>query len=180
MYNIFSILAFLPLIEIVGFVVIGGDIGLGWTLLWLLGDTLLGVHLLKLAGSGAWLRARGTAADDLFQLEDAFDSLCLMTAGLLLLFPGFISDFFAVPFLLAPVRTWLFGRNKANPNSFMRRFTRQTEGFRAWTYTRTHGGQAQAHNDIIDAEFRRVDGAAPLGQERDAADESDEHWPPRP
>ncbi|MBI1214736.1 MAG: hypothetical protein GC185_02830 [Alphaproteobacteria bacterium] len=181
MYNIFSLITLMPLIEIIGFVVIGGKIGLGWTMLWLLADTMLGVKLLKMAGSGAWLRPRPGEDDDLFQVEDAFDSLCLMIAGLLLLFPGFISDFIALPFLLSPVRHWLFGRSKANPDSFMRRFTRDTEGFRTWTYSRTHSERhARGRHETIDAEFRRIDGNDTLNRPRDAQDEADENWPPRP
>ena len=175
MNNIFSLIALLPVLEIIGFVVIGGHIGLGWTLLWLLADTIAGVHLLKLAGSGAMLRPRPGGDDELFQVEDAFDSLCLMIAGLLLLFPGFISDFFALPFLFPPVRHWLFGRSRGNPDSFMRRFTRDTEGFRTWTYTRTTRGDGPGH-ETIEAEFHRIETDAPLPPGLD----DDEDGPERP
>jgi UPF0716 protein FxsA len=184
MYNALSIFSLLPLLEIIGFVMIGGKIGLGWSMLWLLADTMIGIRLLKAVGTRPWLRPRPEENDDFFQIEDAFDSLCLMIAGLLLVFPGFISDFIAVPFLFPPIRRWLFGRAKANPDSFMRSFTQNTQGFRTWTYrASTGGGRSAPRQDTIEAEYTRIDGDGALPREdhpRDARDDADENWPPRP
>ncbi len=146
MYIFFMPLLLLPLIEIIGFLTIGVHIGLLWTLAWLCGSTTLGFYLLRAAGSGALRRAR-MGGEDVFQLEDAFDSLCLVIAALLLIFPGFISDFIAVPFMLAPFRHWLWGRAKNNPDGFMRR------SYRQWTYTAKDG---KTHT-VIDGEYTQVD-----------------------
>jgi UPF0716 protein FxsA len=146
MYIFLRPLLFLPLIEIIGFVTIGPRLGFFMTLLWLFAATTLGFYLLRIGGSGALRRAKETK-DDVFQLEDAFGSLCLLIAALLLIFPGFISDFIAIPFMLAPFRHWLFGRAKADPDSFMRR------GYRTWTDAQNGTRQ----NTTIEGEFRRVD-----------------------
>ena len=147
MYIFFMPLLFLPLIEIIGFLTIGAHIGFIWSLIWLTGSTMLGFYLLRTGGSVAWRRAR-TKDDDLFAIQDAFDSLCVLIAALLLIFPGFISDFIAVPFLLAPVRHWLFGRAKSDPDSFMRR------GYRSWSETKPRGTPTQT---TIEGEYRKID-----------------------
>ena len=148
MYIFFMPLLFLPLFEIIGFIVIGAHIGFILSLVWLCGSTMLGFYLLRTAGSGALRRARDQG-DAVFQLQDAFDSLCLIIAAVLLIFPGFISDFIAIPFLLAPFRHWLFGRAQTNPDSFMRK------GYRSWTTTGPDGETKT--QTIIEGEFRHVD-----------------------
>jgi UPF0716 protein FxsA len=111
-------LLFLPVLEVIGFFAVVAHIGFLLSMLWLFGSTMLGMYLLRTGGLTALRRAK-EKSDDVFQLEDAFDSLCTLIAALLLIFPGFISDFIAVPFLLAPFRHWLFGRAKTDPDSFM-------------------------------------------------------------
>jgi UPF0716 protein FxsA len=142
-------LLLLPLLEIIGFFVAVAHIGFLLSFLWLCGSTMLGFYLLR-TGTSAWQRNRDKG-DGIFQLEDAFDSLCVAIAALLLIFPGFVSDFIAVPFLLAPFRHWLFGRLKDNPNNMFR------EGYRSWSDT--HGKTTQT---VIDGEFRRLDDTAQL------------------
>lgn len=158
MYKLFAPLSWLPLIELIGFFVIGGKIGFFLSLLWLIGSTMLGFWLLMHGGMLAMARA-GEQENELFAAQEAFDSLCLLIAALLLIVPGFISDFIAIPFILAPFRHWLFGRSKRE-DSFMRRFTRQSRDFRQWTYTKTRttgDAAAPAPSQTIEGEFRRVD-----------------------
>lgn len=153
MYMFLSPLAFLPLIEIIGLFVIGGEIGFLWSVIWLVGATMLGFRLLRMSV----LVPLPEEEDGFFAAREAFDSLCLMIAGLLLIFPGFVSDFFAVPFILSPFRHWLFGRAK-DKDSFMRRFTKQSRGFRQWTYAHTRrNGESERRETVIEGEFRRVD-----------------------
>lgn len=159
MYIFFAPFLFLPLIEIIGFVSIGSRIGVFATLLWLTCSTMLGFHLLRTGGLGAWTRARNRN-NDAFMIQDAFDSLCALIAAILLIFPGFISDFIAVPFLLAPFRHWLFGRSKAE-DSFMRK------GYSSWTRTSKTGtdGKTTTSETIIEGEFRRVDDTPKLPEQ---------------
>jgi len=149
--NIFlTLLVLLPLFEIAGFVVIGGEIGLGTTLLWLLGSAALGVWVLRGQG-GIWSRVQ-TADDDLFVVEGMFDALCVLAAGLLLVFPGFISDFLALPLLLPPVRRLIFRQIQKSPDGFIRRNVR-------FSQTTRHGGTTET--TIIEAEYSEIDPAAP-------------------
>ncbi|MDE1151937.1 MAG: FxsA family protein [Micavibrio sp.] len=154
MFAFLSPLAYLPLAEIAGFIIIGGRIGLGYTLLWLIFSTMLGFSLLKTSAAGAFSNVRTGKDADFFAEQGVFDSLCLMVAAFLLIFPGFISDFIAIPFIIGPFRHWLFLRSKNNPDSFLRKFTTTgSRNFRA-------GGNAPqppGAGTTIDAEFQRID-----------------------
>ena len=155
MYFLLTPLTYLPLAELIGFIVIGGRIGLGLTLIWLLCSTFLGFTLLQTGAQGAFKRARKDEDEELFAARDLFDSFCLMIAALLLIFPGFISDFIAIPFIISPFRSWLFKKTRDNPDSYMRKFTRDAQSFR-------HGGQKAPErkppkDTVIEAEYRRID-----------------------
>ncbi len=138
----------LPIAEIIGFIVIGGNIGLGLSLLWLAGATLLGFSLLKKS-------ALPGRMEEVFLLENLFDNMCLVIAGLLLIFPGFVSDFIAVPFLLNPVRHWMFGHAKNNPDSAFRHFTQKGQNYASWYYKETRAdGTTQT---TIEGEYKKMD-----------------------
>lgn len=151
----FTLLIFLPLIEITGFIVIGGEIGLGASLLWLIGAGMLGTYILRGQGS-IWARVQ-TGGDDLFVIEGMFDAVSLLLAGILLVFPGFISDLIALPLLAPQIRHLLFKRLQKNPNGFIRRHARFDGQSR-------HGGQNTRESTVIEAEYTEIDPAqAPKG-----------------
>jgi UPF0716 family protein affecting phage T7 exclusion len=154
MSKLLSRLAYLPLIELIGFFVIGGRIGFFNSVLWIICATAFGFHLLKTGALKAMQSPDGD--DNLFALRDGFDSLCILIAALLLIFPGFVSDIIAIPFLAAPVRSWLFGHSQKNPDSYMHTFTRESREFREWTYTKTNP-PGDANAPLIDGEFKRMD-----------------------
>lgn len=145
----FKLFLLLPLIEIIGFIAIGGKIGLGWSLLWLIGAAVLGTYVLRGQG-GVWSRVQ-TADDDLFVVEGMFDAVCLLLAGLLLIFPGFISDFMALALLAPQLRHLFFQRLQKNPDGFIRRHARFNQKTR-------HGGMTQ-ETTIIEAEYTEIDPA---------------------
>jgi len=162
MYILFLPILLLPLFEIIGFVVIGGEIGIGLTLLWLLAATFLGLWLLRGRGTETLSRVRQPqeAENPFFAMREVFDTLCLFLAGVLFVFPGFISDFIAIPLLIAPLRHFFWRRLRDNPNGFIRR-TFSTE-----TQNRTrHGSYTEA--TVIEGEFTTVseDAAPPPAQD---------------
>lgn len=159
MYIFFLPILFLPLFEIMGFVVIGGEIGLPLTLLWLLCSTVLGLWLLqgRDAETLAQVKKQQEAETPFFAIREVFDTLCLFLAGVLLIFPGFISDFLAVPLLIAPLRHFFFRRLRDNPDGFMRRtFSQQGP-------THTRHGSSYTETTIIEGEYTATtdDNSAP-------------------
>lgn len=100
-------MAFLPLIEVVLIVLVWHALGPWWTLALLFSGSLAGLAVLRLSPIRTLdhLRAqlqRGQAPNAI-----VWDGMALGVAGLLLLVPGFFSDFLAVALLLGPGRRLL-------------------------------------------------------------------------
>ena len=100
----FAVLLAWPLAEIALFVVIGGQIGLWATLVWVLLSGVLGVLVLRLAA----LRQAVALRDGLRGLRDparlAAGGLMSVLAGVLLILPGFLTDALGLLLLLPPVQ----------------------------------------------------------------------------
>lgn len=137
---LFFILIFLPLLEIAGFITIGGAIGVGLSLLWVILDVVAGLSLLTSMGAATLRKAQKSVQADVYPFEEMFDGFCIIAGALLLIFPGFISDFLALPLLVAPVRGWIFRVLKEQHTSFFNNLSRQSRGFTSWYYEeRTNG-----------------------------------------
>lgn len=94
----------LILIEIALFIIVGGAIGLWLTLAWVLVAGFLGIVVLKGIASLGPLTITQSVGD----LTDVLSPLAhrgmVTVAGVLLLFPGFLTDVFAALLLMPPVR----------------------------------------------------------------------------
>ncbi len=120
-----------PVLELIGIISIWGDIG-AWTLLWLFlaavaGSTLISLERVAfMPGLAAAMLAGGNP------LATLKASGLRFLAGLLLIFPGAISDVLALLLLL-----WA--------------------GFRPPPPRTPRGPGAAANDDVIEGEFRRMD-----------------------
>ncbi len=129
----------LPVIELVGFFVIGAKIGLARSVLWLITATTIGVMVIKSAGTQSWTRMR--QGENAFVVPDLFDALCRLLAGVLLVFPGFISDFIALLFLTPVLRHAIFRLTGTTTS------VNQNEA----------APPASGNGTIIDGEYRHLD-----------------------
>lgn len=103
------LLLLLPLIELVLLIVMGQFLGFGLSLLWLLTSAVIGYQLLqRQKRAGLRLNARAGLAAVLGQAMP--ERLLLSMAAVLLIIPGFLSDFLALLLLLPPVRRWLLNK----------------------------------------------------------------------
>jgi len=156
MFPALSPLLYLPLLELIDFIEIGPRLGFALTLLWLIGSTMLGFSLLKAS-------ARTMMGQDQKAEKDGgqplFDGLCLLIAGFLFLFPGFISDFIAIPFLIPVFRHWLYAKTGNNPDNFVHKFAKEAERFRP----KTSAGP-KPNPTVIEGEFKRLDDTEPPQQ----------------
>lgn len=98
----------LPIAEIVGFVEIGGRIGVLATLAWLFLAGLAGIAVIRLQGLTTAMQVRAALERDELPGRALFDGACVVAAGLLLLFPGFVSDGLGLLLMLPPLRGLLF------------------------------------------------------------------------
>ncbi|WP_395728158.1 FxsA family protein [Nakamurella sp.] len=103
----------LMFLEIASLLIVGSWIGVGWTLLLLLGGFVLGLALIGRGGRAA-MSAVNQAARSRQVADDALTGGFLtVVAGVLLMIPGFVSDLAAVALLLPPVRTLVRRRMRA-------------------------------------------------------------------
>jgi UPF0716 protein FxsA len=138
--------AFLAL-EIVGIALVGLQIGMLQTFLWLLGAALAGGWLIRSAGAGFMPELMHATAGGQDPFRVMWRAGRRFLAGLLLIFPGAVSDVLAVLLLL----TAGLPRKQAaiSPGSYG---PGPDRGAR-----RSPGGQPQGSEEAIEGEFRRED-----------------------
>lgn len=106
----------------------------GWVLAWLAFAAAAGVVLIKEARFSLVTRLGAALAQGRFSLAAIIDSFRTVLAGLLLIFPGIVSDVMALMLLLLPVREPAFEPARA---------------------TRTQRGVRMGADGVIEGEFRR-------------------------
>lgn len=130
------------LLEIWLFVVVGGAIGGGWTVLWVLASAVLGLASVRPLGYSVLFRLHKRMAENDVPSGELFDMVMLaMGAGLLVL-PGFFTDAVGV-FLLLPPGRWALRRLAGG---WLQRAARrgQVGGYTfVYTTNRPPGGGAQ-------------------------------------
>ena len=87
-------------------------------------------------------------------LEDMFDGVCIIVGALLLIFPGFISDFLALPLLLPLTRHWIFLFLKRQHGGILNDINQKSQGFSYWYYEESRSGDTVK---TIEGDFRSTD-----------------------
>lgn len=100
-----------PLIELAGLILLGQRIGVGYTLLWVLASGLLGVAVIQRQGWGTLQRLQERMAENRSPFGVLKSGMWGVVAGLLLMFPGVITDVLAVVALVFALRH----RNQPGP-----------------------------------------------------------------
>lgn len=106
-FFIFGLIA-LPIIEIAIFIKVGQTIGLLPTLALIIGAALLGGLLLRQQGLSVLTQLRSNVNSGRMPARSIADAMMIGVAALLLVLPGFLSDFVALALLLPPVRGWMY------------------------------------------------------------------------
>ena len=109
MRNFIISLLLLPLIELIIFLLAGNIIGITETLIIVIGTGILGGVLLKKQGLKAIRNVQVQLNQGIMPGDAILDSFCVLVGGLLLLFPGFLTDIVGVIILFPP--TWRIGKN---------------------------------------------------------------------
>ena len=102
------LLLVIPIVEIATFIAIGGQIGIGLTLLMIMVTAIIGSILLRVQGLGLIRKIQTKFANGQVPGRALGDGAIIVVAGLLLLTPGFVTD--AIGFLLfvPPFRNTIF------------------------------------------------------------------------
>ena len=93
-----------PLAELYLIWKVGDAIGLGWTLLLLVADSVLGSLLLRSQGRTVWRRFNEILAQGRIPHREVVDGVLVIFGGALLLTPGFLTDVVGLALLLPPTR----------------------------------------------------------------------------
>jgi UPF0716 protein FxsA len=101
----------LPAAEVALFILVAAQIGLPQALGLLLATTAAGLIVLRYAGTTQFERLRlAVTQSGLPGIEAGGNAFLTVSAGILLLLPGFITDAFGILLLLPPVRRWIGAR----------------------------------------------------------------------
>lgn len=139
-----------PLLELAVLIKVGQAIGLGQLILLLIGMAGLGAALLYWQGWSAMRQTREALLRGEPPVGPMLEGMMLVTAGVLLLVPGLISDVFALILLVPPLR-------RAIARSLVKR---AMAGGRVHVNVhRSQEAQADtpAGGPVIDGEFERID-----------------------
>lgn len=89
-----------PLLELASLILLGQRVGVGWTLLWVLATGIIGLMLIQSNGWGMLQRLQREMMNNRSPLQVLKSGMWGVLAGVLLAFPGLISDALAIPCLI--------------------------------------------------------------------------------
>ncbi|KQY64880.1 MULTISPECIES: FxsA family protein [unclassified Nocardioides] len=82
----------IPLLEIYVLIQVGQVIGVGWTILLLIADSLLGAWLIKHEGARAMSAFSQALSSGRMPAKEIADGILVLSGGMLMLSPGFVLD----------------------------------------------------------------------------------------
>jgi UPF0716 protein FxsA len=99
-----AVLIIVPTAEISVLLKVGHTIGAGWTILLLLASAFIGSWALRREGTKAFRAWREAAESGRTPAVETAEGLVVVTGGLLMVLPGFLTDLLGLILLLPPVR----------------------------------------------------------------------------
>ena len=93
-----------PIAELAVLIQVGQAIGVGWTLVLLVADSILGTWLIKREGAKAYAALRDELQNGRMPARELADGALIVLAGALMLSPGFVTDIFGVLLMLPLTR----------------------------------------------------------------------------
>jgi UPF0716 protein FxsA len=103
-----ALLAFfivVPLAELYVILKVGDAIGVLWTVVLLLADSVLGTMLFRSQGRTVWRRFNETMSAGRVPHRELIDGVLIIFGGAFLITPGFLTDIFGLLLLLPPTRS---------------------------------------------------------------------------
>jgi UPF0716 protein FxsA len=98
------IFVIVPIAELYVILKVGDAIGIGWTILLLVADSLIGSALLRTQGRTVWRRFNAVLAEGRMPHREVMDGVLVIFGGAFLITPGFITDVFGLLLLVPPTR----------------------------------------------------------------------------
>lgn len=89
-----------PLVEIYVLIQVGQVIGVWWTILLLVADSILGTWLIRREGGRAWRALQTALSSGRMPAKELADGALILIGGTLMLSPGFVTDAFGILLIL--------------------------------------------------------------------------------
>jgi UPF0716 protein FxsA len=99
-----AVFILVPLAELYVILKVGDAIGVGWTILLLVADSLLGSLLLRSQGRSVWRRFNTALSEGRMPHREVVDGVLVVFGGAFLITPGFITDVVGLLLLIPPTR----------------------------------------------------------------------------
>jgi UPF0716 protein FxsA len=142
----------LPLLDLASLILVGGRIGAWQTLALVLLSAGAGVLMIRAQGFALLSQARKTLEAGRFPARQAFDGVCTLIGGVLLILPGFVSDVLGTLLLLPPCRAMLL--------AIIGRQIRRSGHFAFWNVERPAAPDGERSGSVIEGEYETVEPAS--------------------
>ena len=104
---IFLLFIFIPLIEVIIFISIGSNIGILNTVAIIFVTALVGIYLVRRQGISLLFNAQKNLSQGIMPAEEIKGGIFLLISGLLLITPGFFTDFIGFAMFLKPIQNFV-------------------------------------------------------------------------
>ena len=104
---IFLLFIFIPLIEIIIFISVGSNIGILNTITIILVTAIVGIYFVRRQGISLLFNAQQNLSHGIMPAEEIKGGIFLLISGLLLITPGFFTDFIGFTMFLQPVQNFV-------------------------------------------------------------------------
>jgi UPF0716 protein FxsA len=135
-----------PVVEIYVLIQVGQVIGVWWTVVLLVADSILGGWLIRREGSRAWRALRAALDEGRMPARELADGVLVVLGGALMLSPGFVTDAMGI-LLILPLTRPVF-RNVLSSYAASRATVYATDRFR----TQRRPGPAAGDSSVIRGE----------------------------
>ncbi len=104
------LLLLVPLVELYVMIRVGSEIGALITVVLVVGTAMWGLAMMRAQGFSTMQRMQRAAQRGEVPAVQALEGVAVGLGGMLLLFPGFLTDGLGLLFLIPPTRRWLIRR----------------------------------------------------------------------
>ena len=146
---LFVLFIAVPIIEIALFIQIGGFLGFWVTMLIVILTAIIGTRLVKSQGLNAIKDVQSSFINGGNTANSLINGALILVAGVLLLTPGFFTDFIGLTFLIPSTRSWWI--------KFGKKYFKTRVHFNAGSYQESQAESTSTQQDIIDAEYTDLD-----------------------
>ena len=146
-------LAALPLVEIGLLIRLGSIIGVWWLAAIIIGTAFLGAYIIRKVGMSVFERALTRLNSEREGFSPLFDGFLQVLAGLLLIFPGVISDVIGLVLLIPQVRRFMIRTGLLKLVTF---FHYQAEVSRGAFRSSDETPRDESRGPVIEGEYERL------------------------